>query len=54
MCGPRGMQRGLSAYERLKETKAQLAEKADQGLSQAISDITNALESPDADFEALL
>ena len=52
--GHEGCNEAFSAYERLKETKAQLAEKADQGLSQAISDITNALESPDADFEALL
>ena len=52
--GHEELQRTFSAYERFKETKAQLAEKADQGLSQAISDITNAAESPDADFEALL
>ena len=52
--GHEELQRTFSAYERFKETKAQLAEKADQGLSQAISDITNAAESSDADFEALL
>ena len=54
LAGHEGCDAAFSAYERLKETKVQLAEKANHGLSQALSDITNASESPDADFEALL
>ena len=54
LAGHEDLKRTFSAHERLKLAKAQLAEKTDQELSQAISDITNAAESPDADFEALL
>ena len=46
--------RVLSTYESAKAARAQLAEKSDQQLSQALSDVEEARDSPGADCEALL